>query len=105
MCNPIMQAKLLNKAKTNLNVVVGLCVGHDSLFYKYANGINITFGISSCGNDGLCQCIRRTGHYCSDVFLSSLHSTDGKVYLDDIEIQNSPTTKDLSFRNTTCSHG
>lgn len=30
MCNPILQAKLLNKAKTDLNVVVGLCVGHDS---------------------------------------------------------------------------
>lgn len=40
MCNPIMQAKLLNKENTDLNVVVGLCVGHDSLFYKYANGIN-----------------------------------------------------------------
>ena len=27
MCNPILQAKLLNKAGTQLNVVVGLCVG------------------------------------------------------------------------------
>lgn len=42
MCNPILQAKLLNKAKVDLNVVVGLCVGHDSLFYKYANGISTT---------------------------------------------------------------
>ena len=42
MCNPIMQAKLLNKAKVDLNVVVGLCVGHDSLFYKYAKGITTT---------------------------------------------------------------
>jgi len=42
MCNPIMQAKLLNKAKVDLNVVVGLCVGHDSLFYKYANGLSTT---------------------------------------------------------------
>lgn len=37
MCNPILQAKLLNKEKTDLNVVVGLCVGHDSLFYKYSS--------------------------------------------------------------------
>lgn len=37
MCNPIMQARLLNKAKTDLNVVIGLCVGHDSLFYKYSD--------------------------------------------------------------------
>jgi len=36
MCNPILQAKQLAKAKTDLNVVVGLCVGHDSLFMKYS---------------------------------------------------------------------
>lgn len=36
MCNPVMQAKYLNKNKTDLNVLIGLCVGHDSLFYKYA---------------------------------------------------------------------
>lgn len=42
MCNPILQAKLLNKAKTDLNVVVGLCVGHDSLFYKYSKAITTT---------------------------------------------------------------
>lgn len=38
MCNPILQAKLLAKAKVDLNVVVGLCCGHDTLFYKYAKG-------------------------------------------------------------------
>lgn len=42
MCNPILQAMLLNKEKTDLNVVVGLCVGHDSLFYKYAEGLTTT---------------------------------------------------------------
>lgn len=36
MCNPIAQAKFLNDAKTDLNVVVGLCIGHDSLFFKYS---------------------------------------------------------------------
>lgn len=36
MCNPIMQARLLNEAHTDLNVVIGLCVGHDSLFYRYS---------------------------------------------------------------------
>ncbi len=45
MCNPIMQAKLLNKEKVDLNVVMGLCVGHDSLFYKYANGITTTLAV------------------------------------------------------------
>lgn len=42
MCNPIMQAKLLNAAGTDLNLVVGLCVGHDSLFYKYAEALTTT---------------------------------------------------------------
>lgn len=37
MCNPILQARLLNNAHTDLNVVIGLCVGHDSLFYKYSD--------------------------------------------------------------------
>ena len=42
VCNPVLQAKLLNKAKTDLNVVVGLCVGHDSLFYKYSEALTTT---------------------------------------------------------------
>ncbi|MGQ9551623.1 MAG: DUF1847 domain-containing protein [Candidatus Bathycorpusculaceae bacterium] len=31
-CNPILQAQLLNGAETDINVIVGLCVGHDMLF-------------------------------------------------------------------------
>ena len=31
-CNPLLQAELLNKAKTDINVIIGLCVGHDMLF-------------------------------------------------------------------------
>lgn len=31
-CNPILQAQLLNDAGTAINVIVGLCVGHDMLF-------------------------------------------------------------------------
>ena len=42
MCNPILQAKLLNKQGTELNIVVGLCVGHDSLFYKYSHALCTT---------------------------------------------------------------
>jgi uncharacterized metal-binding protein len=36
MCNPISQAEILNNAGTDFNILVGLCVGHDSLFFKYA---------------------------------------------------------------------
>ncbi len=35
-CNPIGQAKILNAHETEYNVVLGLCVGHDSLFFKYS---------------------------------------------------------------------
>jgi uncharacterized metal-binding protein len=36
MCNPIAQAKILNEAGVDFNIMVGLCVGHDSLFIRYA---------------------------------------------------------------------
>ena len=42
MCNPILQARILNYQKTDLNVVVGLCVGHDSLFTKYSDALVTT---------------------------------------------------------------
>jgi uncharacterized metal-binding protein len=36
MCNPIYQAKVLNHERCEFNILLGLCVGHDSLFFKYA---------------------------------------------------------------------
>jgi uncharacterized metal-binding protein len=37
MCNPAGQAQLLNEAKTQLNVICGLCVGHDAIFAKLSD--------------------------------------------------------------------
>jgi uncharacterized metal-binding protein len=37
MCSPIIQAQLLNSAHTDFNILLGLCVGHDSLFFKYSS--------------------------------------------------------------------
>ena len=42
MCNPIAQAELLNDAGCELNVVLGLCVGHDSLFFRHSAGLVTT---------------------------------------------------------------
>ena len=42
MCNPILQARHLNRLGTELNIVVGLCVGHDSMFYKYSEALTTT---------------------------------------------------------------
>ena len=36
MCNPAGQAEKLDAAGCELNVLVGLCVGHDSLFIKHS---------------------------------------------------------------------
>ncbi len=38
MCYPIAQAEVLNELGTDFNVTVGLCVGHDSLFFRYSKG-------------------------------------------------------------------
>jgi uncharacterized metal-binding protein len=37
-CNPILQAEVLNHEKTELNIMVGLCVGHDILFLRHCTG-------------------------------------------------------------------
>jgi uncharacterized metal-binding protein len=36
MCNPLAQAEMLNQAATELNIMLGLCVGHDTLFLRAA---------------------------------------------------------------------
>ena len=42
MCNPAGQAGLLNKAGSQLNIVCGLCSGHDAIFCKYSQAPVIT---------------------------------------------------------------
>jgi uncharacterized metal-binding protein len=36
MCNPVAQAALLAEAGAELNVMMGLCVGHDSMFFMHS---------------------------------------------------------------------
>ncbi len=36
MCSPIAQAEVLNAAETEFNILLGLCVGHDSLFFRHS---------------------------------------------------------------------
>jgi len=43
ICNPIGQARLLNRAGTELNIVMGLCVGHDALFNRESKALVTTF--------------------------------------------------------------
>lgn len=45
MCNPIAQAKILNQAKNDFNIMLGLCIGHDSLFLKHIEGLTTVFAV------------------------------------------------------------
>ncbi len=45
MCNPIAQAELLNRDRTDLNIILGLCIGHDIIFTKYSNAPVTTFAV------------------------------------------------------------
>jgi uncharacterized metal-binding protein len=64
MCNPVYQAKLLNHEKTDLNVLLGLCVGHDSLFFKYADAPTTVLAVKD----------RVTGHNpMAAIYLSNMY--------------------------------
>ena len=66
MCNPILQAELLNDAATDFNVVLGLCVGHDSLFFRYAKAPTTVLAVKDrvTGHNPL-ACIYTIGTYSS----------------------------------------
>jgi uncharacterized metal-binding protein len=41
-CNPVAQALLLNGAKTEMNIIIGLCVGHDVTFTRLSEAPVVT---------------------------------------------------------------
>lgn len=45
MCNPIGQALILNREKTDLNIILGLCIGHDILFTQYSEAPVTTLAV------------------------------------------------------------
>lgn len=73
MCNPVLQARLLNKAHTDLNVVIGLCVGHDSLFYRYSDAYVTTLVTKD----------RVTGHNPAAALYTARSYYRKKLYLDE----------------------
>jgi uncharacterized metal-binding protein len=42
LCNPVAQARVLNRMGTDMNVIMGLCVGHDMLFVRHAEAPTTT---------------------------------------------------------------
>ncbi len=45
MCNPIGQAKVLNEKNTHLNIIIGLCIGHDLLFTEHSQAPVTTLAV------------------------------------------------------------
>ena len=45
MCNPIGQAMVLNNEGTQMNVILGLCMGHDILFTKHSEAPVTTLAV------------------------------------------------------------
>ncbi len=45
MCNPIGQARVLNENRTDLNIILGLCMGHDTLFTKHSKAPVTTLAV------------------------------------------------------------
>lgn len=72
-CNPIGQARFLAKENVDLIVVLGLCVGHDSLFYKYVAKYTNAFVTTLVSKDRAtgnnpCAAIYCAGGYFKDKF-------------------------------------
>lgn len=55
MCNPVGQAKVLDDAGCDLAVLLGLCVGHDTLFIKHLKAPCTVLGVKdrAMGNNPL----------------------------------------------------
>jgi uncharacterized metal-binding protein len=41
-CNPVLQARVLNEWGADLNILIGLCVGHDALFTRHSQAPAVT---------------------------------------------------------------
>jgi len=73
MCNPVFQAELLNHESVDFNILLGLCVGHDSLFFRYAKAPTTVLAVKD----------RVTGHNpLAAIYLS--HSYYRKIHYKDI---------------------
>ena len=70
MCNPLGQARALDKAGTELNLLLGLCVGHDSLFMKHSVAPVTVLAAKDrvLGHNPLAAIYMADGYYCDKLF-------------------------------------
>jgi len=79
MCNPIVQAEILNHEKTDFNILLGLCVGHDSLFLKNCNAMCTVLAVKDrlLGNNPMAALYMADWHY------KRLYNPNAFEYFDD----------------------
>ena len=65
MCNPIAQALVLNEARTDFNLLLGLCMGHDTLILKYLEGPASVLAVKDrvTGHNPLAPIYQAQGYY------------------------------------------
>jgi uncharacterized metal-binding protein len=65
MCNPVFQAEALNAAGTDINILLGLCVGHDSMFIKQSAALTTVLAVKDrvCGHSPLTPVQQYDGYY------------------------------------------
>ncbi len=65
MCNPIGQAETMNKAGVEFNILLGLCVGHDTLALKYLKAPTTVLAVKDrvTGHNPLAPIYQAQGYY------------------------------------------
>ncbi|MBP8646031.1 MAG: DUF1847 domain-containing protein [Syntrophobacteraceae bacterium] len=65
MCNPILQAMIANRYGSDFNVLLGLCVGHDSMFFRYAEAPTTVLAVKDrlLGHNPLAAVYQYEGYY------------------------------------------
>ena len=70
MCNPAGQAEHLNRAETQFNILLGLCVGHDTIFLRHSHA---PATVLACKDRALAH-NPMGALYLSDAYLKRVHT-------------------------------
>lgn len=79
MCTPVGQARALARAGTELNLLLGLCVGHDSLFMKHSVAPVTVLAVKDrvLGHNPLAAVYLADGYYHDRLFPAAAGADDG----------------------------
>jgi len=83
MCNPIFQAKILDEEKTEFNILLGLCVGHDTLFFQHTSTPTTVLAVKDrvTGHNPLAAVYQSESYYrkirCPDIASPGITSDHG----------------------------